>query len=245
MTITESQYPALARQYLFATAGTLLPGLVHNLNNYLQVLDMQLELINRKDQGNMGPAGSNLSNSLDRLAKSVSGLSDQLQSTDTRTFYCSEEQTQINLDAYLQWLDSFWGNNLFFKHHIDFQIKVQPDIPSLEVPPFYLTLCLEEPLKNAVEALRETEPETSVAIRLEATAQGEGVLFKLISPGRIKEGIDPWQEGATTKATHMGYGLNLVAHFSEKLGWSSSLNQSDSETTYSLTVPSVRTLAPE
>ncbi len=246
MKIPEHRLLPLVRQYLQANAGNLLPGFVHNMNNYLQVLDMQLELISRKGPSGLS-GGAEDQGRLERLLKSVEGLTVQLKCADKRHFYSGEEQTQINLPGYLAWLKDFWDNNLYFKHHVQLSLDLEPDIPSLEVPPLFLTFCLEEPLKNALESCQaqNSEGDQTISMPLRLFRHEQGVAFQLISPTRLPRDITPWEMGSTTKPGHLGIGLFLVEHYARLLGWSVSLEQDDATVRYTLSVPHVRTLPPD
>ncbi|MFN2267905.1 MAG: hypothetical protein ABR533_06480 [Desulfonatronovibrio sp.] len=144
MKLTSKRYMALAEMYLMDGLGRKVNGLIHNLNNQIHVVDMQMSMLVAK-AGNTGDQP--LAAFEGKLAKSAKGMSrivKALQNNGQCSFYAQKEPAQINIADFLAWLMQFWENDLFFKHKVSSEVNVKEGSLNLLVSPFHLTVCLEQ-----------------------------------------------------------------------------------------------------
>jgi signal transduction histidine kinase len=242
MQIEPRDWTALADLYLAANSGGMLPGLAHNLNNCSHVLDLQLELLlNKMCSGTQLP--EELEKRVRRIATASKDLQHILENVGQRLFFTQKDQIQVNMPFFLKWLIAHWKHDLFFKHKVDTEIHVDEACPNLDLPPILLTLCLEEPLKNAIEACRDQDPDGTYDFTLSCTCQGEGIRVEIAAPAGLDPARDPFLPGTSTKEGRLGMGLSLVRHFSTIAGWQASLTPQGNGTRFALEISSIRTTA--
>jgi signal transduction histidine kinase len=231
------EWRILARTYLAANAGRQLPGMTHNANNFCHVLEMQLELFQSKIQRDPALAAGELAPKFSRLTQAVDKLTSMLKDNEQHTFYTEENPTLLDIPHFVAWLNRFWTCNMFFKHKLTKNIICPDDLPALHLPPFILTLSLDEALKNAIEACTDNDPQAHQEITLEITPHVRGAAFILISPSMLPKNLDPWAEGSTSKPNHLGLGLPMVKALAEEVGWSVYLTTEGETTTFRLEIP--------
>ncbi|MFW5731281.1 MAG: hypothetical protein ACOCV7_06485 [Desulfonatronovibrionaceae bacterium] len=236
MKLSDEKYEALAELYLQAGLGAKIHGLIHNLNNHVHVVDMQLAmLLNKADASGNEP----LSFFKDKLQRSAGGagkIVSALQQNGRCSFFAQKEKVQINVRDYAQWLVEFWNNDLFFKHRVDCRLSCRQESLNLLVSPFHLHLCLDQAIKNAVESFMDHEKVQKHELGVNIHAHARAVKIQVSSQGVLPE-LDPWQEGISTKAKHLGMGLPLAAHAAGTWGWQISLDQQDDRVVFSMIIP--------
>ena len=244
MSRPESAWVILGHQYLQATAGSFLSGVTHNLNNAVHIIDLQLELLQRKLSAHVDRG--QVESRLERMGQASHSMGDQLYHLRHRFFYTQVEATQIDFPQYLEWIDTFWNNNLFYKHNIQLEQEIAPEVPNLELPPFFLTLCMEEPLKNAVRACRTADLEKEHTLHLSVQPWRSGVRIILDSYEPLPESLELWDEGVSTYIGRQGLGLPLVKHLSRAIDWEVALYPSEQGgARFELCIPEMQTPAPE
>ncbi len=240
MTLTDDKYMLLAELYLQAGLGKRINGLIHNLNNYVHVVDMQLAMLVKKaDSSGHEP----LENFKDKIVRSAAGnlkIVESLQKNSQCAFFAQKSQTQINIKEYLNWLVEFWNNDLFFKHKISCRLVfVETQNINIQLPPFHLTLCLEQGISNAVEACQAISINDEHELVLEAVSEGKGVNLMLVSNTQVDD-LDPWVPGSSSKSGHLGMGLPLCAYLAKRMGWKIELHSSGNQTTFMIAIPELR-----
>ena len=237
--ITDDMYMPLAELYFQAGLGLRINGLLHNLSNYVHVVDMQLAMLAAK----AGSAGHEpLDSYKDKIAKSSAGnskLVEFLQKNAQCSFFAQKSQTQINITDYLSWFVEFWNNDLFFKHKVSCRLKFATEDINLQLPPFHLTLCLDQGIRNAVEACQAISVNDEHELVLEAVAKGKGVKLMLTSNTQLAD-LDPWLPGSSSKSGHLGMGLPICAYLAERVGWRIDLHSSGNQTTFMIAIPELR-----
>ncbi|MFO7717854.1 MAG: hypothetical protein R6Y91_04735 [Desulfohalobium sp.] len=244
MSKSETEWVILGHQYLQATAGSFLSGVTHNLNNAVHIIDLQLELLQRKLSSHV--ERGQVESRLDRMGQASHSMGDQLYHLRHRFFYTQVEATQVDFIQYLEWMDTFWNNNLFYKHNIQLEQEIASEVPNLELSPFFLTLCLEEPLKNAVRACRTADLEKQHTLHLSVHPWRSGVRVILDSFEPLPDSLDIWGEGVSTYAGRQGLGLPLINHLSHIVGWEIDLAPTEQGgTRFELCIPEIKTPIPE
>ncbi|WP_028575637.1 hypothetical protein [Desulfonatronovibrio hydrogenovorans] len=239
MKLTNEQYMALAEMYLMAGQGGKINGLIHNLNNFIHVVDMQLSMLVAKSGSSpkepLGKFQDKLSRSAGGTAKMVAALHKNGQCA----FYSQKSPVQINVAEYIGWLIEFWENDLYFKHKITCEQDTGADDINILVPAFHLTLCLEQGIRNAVEAYQEMDGSRESRIVIRAALQGEGIDLSVSSRTRMPD-LDPWLEGSSSKPEHLGMGLPVSAYAAGLLGWKLDLQTGNEEVTFKVSIPKLK-----
>ena len=237
MSRTIEEWRMLARTYLAANAGRQLPGMTHNANNFCHVLEMQLELFQNKIQRNPALAAGELAPKFSRLTQAVDRIAGILKDNEQHTFYTEETPNLLDIPLFIAWLNRFWTCNLFFKHKLTRHIICPDNLPVLRIPPYILTLSMDEALKNIIEACTDKDPNKQQEMTLEITPHKEGAAFILTGPSTLPENLDPWGEGTTSKPGHLGLGLPMVKVLTEHVGWSVDLETDGEKTIFRLEIP--------
>lgn len=236
MKLSDEHYKALADLYVQAGLGAKIHGLIHNLNNHVHVVDMQLAmLMNKADAQDSQPLGA-FKDKLERSAGGAGKIVSALQNNGRCSFFAQKEKVQINVLDYTQWLVEFWNNDLFFKHQVNCRLSCGQETKNILVSPFHLSLCLDQAIKNAVESFMDREEAGKHDLVLDIGTHDQAVKLEVSSQGVMPE-LDPWQEGISTKAGHLGMGLPLAAHAAAAQGWQISLDQQDDRVVFSMIIP--------
>lgn len=222
---------SLVLHYLSQNAGQLLPGLGHNLQNHVHPLKIQLELLVQL----AAQAGPQAQKGISRLQQTSQKLQELCSQIEQRSWYTGQEPSPVDLEHFCCWLREFWKHNLFFKHQVSLEL-VTRDISGLSMllPPYALTMCLEEGLKNALEACRQEDPEKERQLRLQVKRTEQGLLLELTSPAGLPQGLNPWEPGSSSKEGHLGLGLYLVQYLCRLQDWSCVLEGENSSSRFAL-----------
>ncbi|WP_045210658.1 HAMP domain-containing histidine kinase [Desulfonatronovibrio magnus] len=236
MKLTDEKYMALADFYYMAGLGQMVNGLIHNLNNYVHIMDMQLSMLNAKAESS---AAQPLGDFRERLAKSSNSagkMVQYLQKSSRCSFFGQKDKAQLNIKDFLEWIIEFWENDLFFKHKILCQIKLEKSDINLLISPFYLTLCVDQGIRNAVEACQEQESQDKQTIIIDAAVDGHNLNIETTSFTVVAD-LDPWLAGSTSKEDHLGMGLPVCAFLAGRQNWKVDMHSSGNETKFKLVIP--------
>lgn len=220
-------------------AGALMPGLAHNLHNYAHSFSMQMELLHNAWQRNPEASLSSQKRSLQRMIGFSSDFSSACAILSNRNVYTRFEPDRFDLLPLLDWLQAYWGHNLFFKHRIQLDISVGQEVPEqVLLLPGGLVYCLEEGMKNGMEPLAETGGnQANFHFQLKVGAGREGLEFALHTPTFLDPSLDHWQAGTSTKTGHLGLGLPLLQIGCREMGWDCRLSGDSCSTVLSITIP--------
>lgn len=243
MSRTHDEWLHLARTRLLASAGRQIPGMTHNANNFCHVLEMQLELFRGKIQRQPAMPASDLLPKFDRLTQAVNKLAEMLQDNELHNFFMDEEVTMIDVRQFMAWVDRFWTNNLFYKHKIIRDMVVPETLPTLQLPPFLLTLAMDEAPNNAVEACMDKDPGGQHNLRFEVAPFEQGIACMLTSPTTFPSDLAPFEENTTNRPDHFGLGLPMVKFFTDQVHWKVDLTTDGETTTFRLEIPKQKTEA--
>ncbi len=237
MKLADSGLMALADTYLWAGMGQKIHGLIHNLNNHAHVMDMQVNMLAAKADSSADEPLKAYEDKLARLANGTASIVENLQKNGRCSFFAQKSQTQINVHDFLSWMVDFWGNDLFFKHHISCRLFHEDQGINLQMPPFYLTLCLEQGIRNVVEACHEMESSKKHRLQIRALPAGNGGVKIILQSSTQVPDLDPWAQGSSSKPGHLGMGLPLAAFLAGRMGWSINLSKGESETGLEIIIP--------
>lgn len=239
-----SKWQELIVLYLEGTSGSLLGGIVHNLNNYVHSFRLQSELFAQKIEKGKIDDPEQCKVLAQRISHGASELADFSHTLERRTYFLNPDLLEINVKDFFDWLAAYWINHLFFKHKIELNLFIDEQLPYfIQVPGQAFTFCLEEGLKNAITAClaksKQDEGGKDFCLELQArTKEPAQVEFSLVSPTTLPENLDPWAEGSTTQTGRLGLGLPLVNLTCQKLNWNCSLQSNGQKTVYTLLITS-------
>ncbi|GAB6060231.1 hypothetical protein [Desulfonatronum parangueonense] len=162
-----------------SAAGSMLSGIVHNLNNPLHVLTMQTELfLNALAKNDLEASRSTLRDKCTRLQHIGEDLKSQLDVLSWRDVYTSRDNQLIDPVHYGNWFLEFWRCHLFFKHNFTSTIVLNPAPPHIRAVPLAITWCLEEPLIALLDLCQKTHAQITYRLRLQIRPMPEGVEFQ-------------------------------------------------------------------
>jgi hypothetical protein len=237
MTIEHSPQ-IMVQHYLTQNAGEMLPGLSHNLQNHVHALKMQLELWEQKSQQGTEQMLTQSQKAMGRLQQTSQDLNDFCQLLEQRSFYTAQESSIVDLERFCYWLKDFFRHNLFFKHQIQLELYAESiNGLSLLLPPYALTMCMEEGLKNAILACKKEKPEGESQLGLQAEHKHHTVYLQLFSPTSLPADLDPWEPGSSNNEGHLGLGLYLVQYMCRLQNWSCTLESNNHQSCFSLQIP--------
>lgn len=229
--------PSLRDFYHNARLGNLIYGIIHNLNGSLQLLNMNLEILERSIKREKLPPSFLLYfekclEQMDRLKKSLDiilykGEDDQ-----------EKEVKPIHLNELMEELIQFFRNNLFFKHQVKLNKLLESRLPKISGFSFDFYVGISNIIQNSIEAL-EVSPKKELAIITKT--ENEHILVAIKDTGcGISDRIKPYlfQPFFTTKKEgHLGLGLYITKKLLEKYGTKFRYHSDKGETTFYLTIP--------
>lgn len=216
--------------------GRKVSGLIHNLNNYIHVVDMQMAMLVAKAGSSGDQPLAAFESKLSKSAKGMSRIVKALQNNGQCSFYAQKDPAQINIADFLEWLMQFWENDLFFKHKVSCELNVKEVSLNLLVSPFHLTVCLEQGIRNVLEAYQEIDDPDRNRLLISVDVLDENVNIEILSFTGIPD-LNPWEEGSSSKPGHLGMGLPVAAFVAKDMGCTIDLHGDGEKTVYSVLIP--------
>lgn len=181
----------LAQECSARTAGFMLGGIVHNLNNPTHALAMQSELLARAF-GRGGLAPKKLLVKCERLKNVGEDLKSQLDILAWRNAYAASVAELLDPMHFTDWFLRFWRNNLFFKHSIAVDLKIDPPPPHVKIIPVALLWLLEEPVCAMTKAFCAQQPKPELRMCFETKGLNQdGVHFSILVTPTTRSGPFP------------------------------------------------------
>ena len=236
---TEKLFSAFLDRYRNSTLGSLVKGIIHNLNGSLQVLSVQLELL----QGTLLKEGDKISPSLNvktgQCLEQLDKMRALVETLMEKGAHDDQEGPQpIYLNELLEEELALQHHNLFFKHHIQLVRSFSRPLPPLKG--YYLDFSqgLSNLIQNAVEAMEQTPTKELVVATFVRDDQVQ-VMIRDTGCG-ISEEIKPdlFKPFCTSKGgKHHGLGLFISRELLTPYGASFSYFSRAGETTFSVRFP--------
>ena len=211
--------------------GRLVQGFVHNINGPLQNMSMLTEILLRGQEqmdafvtSRLPEAGSDWREVSERQMKrfgqmeqQISGLAETLR--DFMTVHEIERnEERIDLNLLLAKLASIFRADLFFKHQVELELRLERNLPMIAVPGHCLVPSFIHIIRNALIAMRNT-PQKKLVIETAAEEgsvrttfydsgvglgdiEGDENLFELFR--------SDWERCGPCNETFMGFGLFAV-----------------------------------
>jgi signal transduction histidine kinase len=231
-------------RYRYSALGSVVKGIVHNLNGSLQVLSMQMELLDGMLAKEVYQTNPSIHTKMAKCQGHIDQLKGMLEILIQKGSHDDHDSPQtIRLNDLLEEEISLLKNDLFFKH----QVKVRKDFHSKlpDIKGYYIDFSegLLHLIKNAIEAMEGT-PKKELMVMTETRDGGVQVTIKDTGCG-VSEEIRPhlFKPFFTTKGEkHYGLGLFLARKLLDPYGASFNYTSGDGETIFSVDFPLQKTL---
>ncbi len=234
---TQKIVSAFLDHHRYATLGSLVNGIIHNLNGSLQILSMHMELLQRMLEGGMD-RGHVLSR-MEQCLKQVDKLKSIIEGLAVKARHDEEDSPQIfDPNQLLEECLSLLRHNLFFKHNVSVTRAFSSQVPSLrghysDFLEGFLSL-----LNNAIEAMEETS-KRELAL---TTKRDNGCVVVLIhdTGSGISDDVKPFlfKPFFTTKrGKHNGLGLFISKELLTPYGATFDYTSGREGTTFSVSFP--------
>jgi signal transduction histidine kinase len=117
----------------FFRIGRHFKGIVHNLNGYLQNALLQVELLHLALQSSQNPPEiDDMGRRLKRLSEELDGLAADLRFWGQHVdFESVGRDVPVDLNYVLREALAFLKADLFFKHQVSTELRLQPDLPTV------------------------------------------------------------------------------------------------------------------
>ena len=226
-------------QYKNSLLGTLVKGIVHNLNGSLQILSMRMELLQRLLLREKGESAHGLREQVDQCLGQIDqfrGIIEILMKKGAHDELDGAQLLQLN-DVFEECL-ALLHHNLFFKHQVKVIKKYSSSLPSLRASYPYLSLGIWNILQNAIEAM-ENSPSKMLTVGTETdgnqirlTVQDTGCGIPEEIQNRL---FEPFF--STKMGKHSGMGLFLTQRLLQPYGASFELLSREGETVFTVYLP--------
>lgn len=237
--------------------GAFTQGLIHNINGPLQNISMLTELIRagfeHLDRA-PGPDGETQIGErrqiLDRERQRLQKLSEQISLLDgmlrgLRLLHEIERNpTEVDLNLLITSLVETFRCDLFFKHHVQLELKLANDLPFIRVLARHLIPALVHLFQNAMTALRNA-PQRHLAIVSRTDAETIWISLRDsgcgLKPGEEDQCFEPfysgWPPAVQKQEKHLGVGLFLASVLLEPYAIKLRLQTEGEETVATLEIP--------
>lgn len=234
----EKLLAAVIDQYKISILGTLVKGVVHNLNGSLQILSMRLELLNRLLQEKGEPLRA-VREQADQGLKQIDQFRELVEGLMRKGVHDEAEGPQLiqPRDLFEEGL-ALLHHNLFFKHHVQVKKEFSASLPPLRANYSDLFLAIWILLQNAVEAM-ESSPTKVLTLRTETDGKQVRILIQDTGCG-VSEEIKPRLFEpffSTKKGKHPGLGLFITRFVLWNCGATLDCFSQEGETTFTIYLP--------
>ncbi|TKJ42116.1 hypothetical protein CEE37_00115 [candidate division LCP-89 bacterium B3_LCP] len=217
--ILESQ---LLQAQKLEAIGLLTSGIAHNINSPLSAIIMTAEMakLNNPDIKEF----DDVLQAAFRIRDIITNLTEKSRMDQAM------DVVDINISDLISTELKFLEANIFFKHQVETNLQLQPDIPTIRGLYSDFSQCLQNLFQNALDAMEDTE-ERTLSISTEYSHSDNRIVLTIIDTG---QGIPPedipriFEPFYTTKAckenegimrpSGTGLGLSSVKHLLEKNG---------------------------
>ncbi|MGV8075286.1 MAG: hypothetical protein AB2L11_12110 [Syntrophobacteraceae bacterium] len=244
----------------FSHIGRMMRGLTHNINGPLQNMSMLVEMLIREHMqldlavqsiggdflNEWNAAAARQRKRIERLPQQVSAISEMLQ--DFMILQEIEQnEAEVDVNLVLKKLAGIFRADLFFKHQVDFELRLTQNLPLVRILGRHIVPALMHLFENALIALREVKQKKLVlesrklpgCIHIAVLdsgsgpdlTQGEDVLFDLF--------CSRWPTSIPTEKNekHFGFGLFAVRRLLDPYGVKVSLVREEDMTAALLEIP--------
>jgi len=229
----------LIEQSKTSTLGTLVKGIVHNLNGSLQILSMRMELLQRvliEEKGNTTRAArEHVEQCLGQIDQ-FRGLIEGLMRKSIQDEQDGLQLTQIN-DLLEESLDFFY-HNLFFKHRVRVIKNFAPALSPIKARYSDLSQGFWNIIQNAIEAM-ESSPTKELTLTTGSDGKQIWITVQDTGCGILETMKDfLFQPFITTKrGRHPGLGLFIAQTLLQPYGASFTFSSGEEGTVFNIYLP--------
>jgi signal transduction histidine kinase len=229
----------LIEQSKASTIGSLVKGIVHNLNGSLQVLSMRMEMLQRYLVQVTGNTGQAAREQVEQCLGQIDKFRGLIEGLMGKSIHDEEEGLElIQINDLLEESLVLLHHNLFFKHQVKVMKKLSPSLPSLKARYSDLSQGLWNMLQNAVEAM---EKSPTKELTLTTSTDGKQIRIAIQDTGcgiseKIKDTL--FQPFITSKpGKHTGLGLFVAQQLLRPYGASFTFSSREGETVLAVYLP--------
>lgn len=262
-TLSSHCLEALQYKDHLAQWGSLIHGLIHNVNGPLQNMSMLVEILGQM-QSRLDaeiqkllphPLPDELNELSEKNKKRMQQLGQQVQLLGDmlHDFIALNEMeqndTEVDVPLLLTQLTRVYRANLFFKHHVQLELDLTADLPHVRIPGRALVPSFVHLIDNALNALK-TSQEKRLTIRCYPSSSDIRVEFKDTGCGLPPEcsagGIctlfhprwsDDNQKYREKNRKHFGLGLFITQKLLNPYGVRVFLTSDQAETVVTVSIP--------
>jgi signal transduction histidine kinase len=241
----------------FSFSGAFFQGLIHNINSPLQNMSMLVELMkagfvsldelpcphSEKEVEKTNQVFERERQWLQKLDQQVSLLDNMLR--ELRVLNEIERNpTEVDLNLLVSSLVQAFRCDLFFKHHVQSELRLASNLPLIRVLARHLMPALVHLFQNSIIALRGVSERRLV---IESRKEAEEISLSIRDSGcGLKAGEEHqcfdlfysgWSPAIQQQERHFGVGLFLVSALLEPYGIKVELQREGQETVASLNIP--------
>ncbi len=234
----EKIFAAFIERYREATLGSLVKGLIHNLNGSLQILSMQMEMLQRIVAKEKEKISAAIPEQINQCLSQIDRFKVLIEELIPKGMIDEQEEPQmIQINELLKDILSLLRNNLFFKH----QVRVEKYFGHL--PPYKgnyhdFSQSFINLITNAIEAM-ESSKEKLLTIITEEVDDHLRVCVKDTGcglPAEMRSFL--FTPFFTTKGRkHQGLGLFVAKELLAKYGASFDYSFREGETVFRVSLP--------
>jgi signal transduction histidine kinase len=236
---TEKLLTAFIQRYRHAAIGSLVTGIVHNLNGALQILSMRTDLLQgalmKEGEKAIPTVHQKVGQCLEQIQKMKTMIEDLIQ----KGVHDDEDGSQpINLNELLEEELSLLKHNLFFKHQVVMKKSFASQLPPLHGYYIDFSQGFSNVIQNAIEAMEES---TQKELTLTTERQGQQIEVQIRDTGYgLSEEVRPdlFKPFFTTKGeNHFGLGLFVARRILTPYGASFGYDFKSGETVFRINFP--------
>jgi signal transduction histidine kinase len=235
----EKLLAAVIDQHKVSTLGTLVKGIVHNVNGSLQILSMRMELLQRRLVREQGEIDPGIREQVDQCLEQIDQFRGVIEILMRKAAHDELDGSQlVQLDEVFEENLALLYHNLFFKHQVQVLKKYSSALPPFRASYSDLSLGIWNLLQNAIEAMENSPTKVLTVgtdtdgkqIRLTIQDTGCGI------PEEIRSRLfEPFF--STKKGKHCGMGLFLTQRLLEPYGASFDFLSQGGETAFTVYLP--------
>ncbi len=237
----ESLFAVLKDRSRHSRMGSLMGGVVHNMNGTIQILSMQMEMIQRTMARKDGKSHSSIQEKMDQCMAQIDKLKSMLEALHLRERHEEEEGSRrINLNEVIEREIGLFHHHLFFKHHVKVKKNFSTHLPSIQGHEVDFSEGLSNLIENAMEAMEGTPRKD---LTLTTRAGNDHIQVVIMDTGC---GIpDEFRHRlftpffTTKNGSHYGLGLFMTRKLLTPYGASIEPHFKEGETLFSVKIPQI------
>ena len=230
---------AMVRRCRYSSLGSLVKGIIHNVNGSLQILSLHIEMLQKMLESRGDQDDPKVCNKLDSCLGQVDKIKGLIDILIQKAMHDESDVPQpIHLNDLLEECVALLYHNLMFKHSVKLIKAFSPRLPALQG--FYIDFHegILGLILNALEAMEES-PNKELTLMTTSSGQEVRVVIKDTGCGISKE-IEPFlfTPFFTTKGEkHDGLGLVISRDLLTPYGASFNYSSQPGETLFSVAFP--------